>query len=819
MNQITSYVRIDSSDRIKESQNTYDKLINLESYPIKFTNGSKRLTIMLENNTFSYGDKIVLQSVSTKNLMLRNSLSVKKSSMYVRIKCENHGMSVYDLYDNNDYYFKQVDFVSDLPETWKPNDVIPDPSDNNYVMIDQPIKYTIQISGITDQYIGNIPTIYLNTMHRVVLLFRKVKNKYIMDNSNFLIELIKPSSINYSDQSNIYIRYDYLYGIPISAINGTDTHYFDIVSTTNHSFSIDIEHAAIVDPDNSFFSTNDLIEIDEEQQKNAIIYNNRGGGSQMFVRRISSIIPGYPNSNHYTISLGRTFRNVVSVRLISSTFPNSQRIINQSNNKIQWRNLSDGNHVYQITIDPGNYSKNELINALETAFRQTKRINYSEHTDPYHNIKVCIDEATDVVSFSSFNSITLADSLIDRPVLTVADQIVDFVIEPNFHSRNILIYLTSQSVIDSSRIPFVVHNLYQSNEIEDTSIRTFLSKTRVLINMLSSIKGSDIIHSINTDVALIDFNYDYLTRTVTRISHSLNNNDIIITDRFVDIDGDNIPTVYTISDIIDGNSFIVKKIEPNDLVIIYDNMIINSSDAFEKELNVTSIKSIIPQITHNNELIVYHPDHQMKNGNIIEISGSKSVNAVPSDIINGYHTINQILDDNSYMIKLPIYIPDSYIDLEPNVTRITYPDIFQLIINKHHSSIGNILGFRNIGNTDSITQFKHIIKNTDPYINELDRTYYILPKLNMSGQSYFYICSNVLSCIYNTSSVKNVFAMIRWTDNPGSIIFDSFVPTIKTFNQPLEFLSELEIEIIDKNGSYIDFNGLDHSFVLEIVED
>ena len=57
-------------------------------------------------------------------------------------------------------------------------------------------------------------------------------------------------------------------------------------------------------------------------------------------------IYSYPNPNSFTVNLGKTFFNVKSIKLISSEFPNSERVVKNSssgdaqNNIITWINLS-----------------------------------------------------------------------------------------------------------------------------------------------------------------------------------------------------------------------------------------------------------------------------------------------------------------------------------------------------------------------------------------------------------------------------------------------------------------------------------------------
>jgi hypothetical protein len=70
----------------------------------------------------------------------------------------------------------------------------------------------------------------------------------------------------------------------------------------------------------------------------------------------------------------------------------------------------------------------------------------------------------------------------------------------------------------------------------------------------------------------------------------------------------------------------------------------------------------------------------------------------------------------------------------------------------------------------------------------------------------------------NTGSVKNIFARILLDQAPGYICFN-YLSNPKDFDKvPLNILGELEFSCISYDGSLYDFNDLDYSFVLEIIE-
>ena len=53
---------------------------------------------------------------------------------------------------------------------------------------------------------------------------------------------------------------------------------------------------------------------------------------------------------------------------------------------------------------------------------------------------------------------------------------------------------------------------------------------------------------------------------------------------------------------------------------------------------------------------------------------------------------------------------------------------------------------------------------------------------------------------------------------PNTYAHDTFVPSVQVFTQiPLSLLSVIDVRMYDELGNPYDFNGIDHSFILEIV--
>ena len=77
---------------------------------------------------------------------------------------------------------------------------------------------------------------------------------------------------------------------------------------------------------------------------------------------------------------------------------------------------------------------------------------------------------------------------------------------------------------------------------------------------------------------------------------------------------------------------------------------------------------------------------------------------------------------------------------------------------------------------------------------------------------------NDFSNIITSNELNNAFSKILLTGNPGDILFNTFVQAVKVFDEPLAQLNELNIKFVYPDGTLVDFNNINHSFTLSIVE-
>jgi len=254
---------------------------------------------------------------------------------------------------------------------------------------------------------------------------------------------------------------------------------------------------------------------------------------------------------------------------------------------------------------------------------------------------------------------------------------------------------------------------------------------------------------------------------------------------------------------------------------------------YRRALLTKPIISIEPPINKNDATIglgtytisINHPNHKITNiGTEITLINFLSHLGINATDINKTHKISKIIDDNTYQIEL------SRINLDITKTEtqggygceILVPREMRLLFT-YSDSMGEQIGFRNIGDANSITFYSTTITNKEPYENEI--TFDVLKNTKIFTNSsltfykdqYIIITCKELTIIKNTRQPINIFGKINLTNNTNELLIDSIVcPPIFYYN-PLDALSTLTFEFFTPDGKQYDFNNIDHSFVLEFT--
>lgn len=590
---------------------------------------------------------------------------------------------------------------------------------------------------------------------------------------------------------------------------------------------------------------------------NRIYWRNIDSGNYI---NFIDIEPGNYNPELLTIALNdafnRTIRYEYTVEYQLGIFPDI--ITNQT--PIDSTPYDDlGNYKYHLI------ETNINCNTNIVEFNAYKQIISEDKTDVYQVVYVP----------DCCNIVTMAENLAINFGST-GTNIVPQVISPfDPTTEKLYIYFTADTAQRITTLfPYSYGNLYVFDDYLDgyssstngsTGFKISIELERKLLVNFYRDKGlfpNNIsvqeIKSFNTPTLFQGASYNYLVNTVNLPNHQLTTSTLIITDTLINPMNPNGVYVYVITNIIDNDNFIVSRFNPGTgFKFIYDSIIINfnqspvaPTDAYywlDQITSATPVTTINPAGNNNtlslttysptpeNKIyaIIRQPNHQLQIGDEITISNSVDINNVPADTINQTHQIIKIIDENRYLIVLKPYVSTSgpITPIPFNRIIIKYPDQIQMFFNRQ-DTMGNILAFRKVGDPLSITPYNHIIRNIDSYnidydYDQLGNNYTNLRcALNFHRDDYYYIVIPELSTYDNTEPVIDVFAKIR--NHRSSFeecltccdryFVDTFVPTVKYFDNPLSSLSRLNISIVRPDGNLVDFNCQNHSFTIEITE-
>ena len=426
-------INFDSKNRITVPKNIVGKLYYLNNNPLSFTKDSNLMNIKTNTaHNLNVNDRIILQNVTASNFNLKGGITLQKDSNFIKINHPNHGITLEDV--NKEFY--------------------------------------ILLSGVegnsnNNTSLGNISLSLINKIH---LVYLTSDNDNIGSDSYYYIKISSLSLSTIIDTtSNIEIKYQNLSGININKIN------------SNYPISINQINGYLVV--NSIISSN---EFSVDLNDNATKTVNGAGGSNIYFSKIKSYIPAWIKPNSYRIPLNKSFENVTRIKLISTEFPNTEKVIrnhplNETNNKIYFQVLEDKDYTYEISITPGNYTVSSLRDEIKNSFESIERITFTDklvvkegnnallEKSLNFSAIVEINQFTDIVSIALFSvviivkGITLSDETYDDERKRIIVNHVD-------HGLSVGDKITIAGAQSTSAVPNSVLNIEHTIEsVKDTN--------------------------------------------------------------------------------------------------------------------------------------------------------------------------------------------------------------------------------------------------------------------------------------------------------------------------------------------------------------
>jgi hypothetical protein len=432
----STLLNIDSSYRNLYPKNIYKSDgKSLPLNPLSFKENSNIITVNYPNHGLNNGDRIIVQNVNGIDKIVSNSFYLFNKFKYMLI-----------IFDDNFININYKNYVDSL-----------------YVNIELYGDKSI------DNLINNIPLNSLLGMKKTLihndippLDIKDIKldsiiNKYYTYSDNILNKklLYIELPLEYINQKDDYIEISQVFKISYLHISGIPLGYLNAnYPIDNYNYQSHHEVYNVIN--------NDIFEIETK----TIAYSDvAGGGSKVQIMKIINSITGFPNANSYIITLKKSFNNVQKIELVSTEFPYIDLIVRENvNDKLYWKNLSDGPHEYYITIDEGTYTTTTLLEKLITKLNATLRITSTSVNKIYNFFDVQFETNTQTIQFTSYEQSRLPNSFSIR--LETINNFVYYILTIN-HKNN---FVSSEDIITISSATDTTVTILTDNVIQLYSI-------------------------------------------------------------------------------------------------------------------------------------------------------------------------------------------------------------------------------------------------------------------------------------------------------------------------------------------------------------
>lgn len=200
--------------------------------------------------------------------------------------------------------------------------------------------------------------------------------------------------------------------------------------------------------------------------------------------------------------------------------------------------------------------------------------------------------------------------------------------------------------------------------------------------------------------------------------------------------------------------------------------------------------------------ILFIPTHSLKSAYYLTLENK---HFIICDILKDIESLKKIKDNTTELDKFNL-----------NFT-INIPLKFSLLFN-YSDTFGSLLGFSDIGKSSAITDYEYIITNKTNYFNQVINLH---NHINLTPYKYIYCVWDKEENIKSNVRIKdneftNIFAIfyIYKQKSKDNYIYDSFVQNINSLNK-YDYLNKLRFYFYNPDGELVDFQNLEHSFVLE----
>jgi len=285
-------------------------------------------------------------------------------------------------------------------------------------------------------------------------------------------------------------------------------------------------------------------------------------------------------------------------------------------------------------------------------------------------------------------------------------------------------------------------------------------------------------------------------------------------------------------------------LEPNDNLVLYNNMEV----IFIKELNETrftmydmynipngfvELKNNSSSIENSYTIKIFCIKHNLKIGDVVIISNSINYYMIDNTYINSKegHIVSNVLNDDYFEITIKNINPIVNVGNTNGgySLQLKKKAIFRLFFN-YKDTIGNLIGFRFVGFDSAITNYSNffpynVITNKQPYYEDISSILIVNNNIspqnlttNFTNEEYYYFLLLVEGLNNNNNpNGSSYFYKFLINQPPGNYLFNTFVNSPVYFNPPLRSLNELQMSLVNPDGSLVNMGNLNYSLTFEIT--
>lgn len=259
-------------------------------------------------------------------------------------------------------------------------------------------------------------------------------------------------------------------------------------------------------------------------------------------------------------------------------------------------------------------------------------------------------------------------------------------------------------------------------------------------------------------------------------------------------------------DEINSNVYTITVTSPTEFTIPLETSRVFTTQKTVWSSNIISIEFNDHGLTSNDIFFLYGVKKFAEFDTIKKVNtrhGEKRANKATKEQDATQRTVLTRSDSNFIFVKTGDLLSGPHIDDFP-LSYTIGGGYGVCICSRNHNETEKLSGLKNHG-------FNAVQENTNCN-GLLNRV------VSLEGDSYAMLSSPQLNNVFSTGPVDNIFAKLVLQDSPGSELFNGFVVNDNEFDNPIALLDELDLTVYAPNGQLYNFNGLDYSFSLEILE-